>query len=77
MSSDTGDGWCVDCGDFFHLDDCGGYNPPCGVCGLCRDCCRCPFRGRGDEAEDDGVDDGDYIAERVAERDDSPPDPYG
>lgn len=32
------DGWCVDCGDEFHLDDCGGYNPPC-VCGAhCRSC---------------------------------------
>jgi len=74
MSSDTGDGWCVDCGDFFHLDDCGGYNPPCPVCGLCRSCCECDRMD--DEAEDDGVDDGDYIAGRVAERDDGPPEPY-
>ena len=35
------DGWCGECGDAFHLDDCGGYNPPCPCgCGLCRDCCR-------------------------------------
>lgn len=33
-----GDGWCVQCGDEFHLDDTGGYNPPCS-CGLhCRSC---------------------------------------
>jgi hypothetical protein len=33
-----GDGWCVDCGEEFHLDDCGGYNPPC-ACGFhCRSC---------------------------------------
>lgn len=36
---DSGDGCCAECGDFFHLDDVGGYNPlcPCG-CGLCRSC---------------------------------------
>ena len=33
-----GDGWCITCGDEFHLDDCGGYNPPCS-CGFhCRSC---------------------------------------
>lgn len=33
------DGWCHECGDEFHLDDCGGYNPPCPCgCGLCRSC---------------------------------------
>ena len=35
---------CSDCGDPFHFDDCGGYNPPCncGKCDgmLCRACCR-------------------------------------
>jgi hypothetical protein len=39
---DFGDGRCLDCGDPFHLDDTGGYNPPCacGKCvGLCRSCC--------------------------------------
>jgi hypothetical protein len=31
-------GWCLDCGEEFHYDDCGGYNPPC-VCGAhCRSC---------------------------------------
>ena len=30
---------CMDCGDEFHLDDAGGYNPPCQCgCGLCRRC---------------------------------------
>ena len=30
--------WCIDCGDDFRYDDCGGYNPPC-VCGAhCRSC---------------------------------------
>ena len=34
------DGWCLECGDPFHLDDCGGYNPPCPCgCGRCRSCC--------------------------------------
>jgi hypothetical protein len=29
---------CIECGDEFHYDDTGGYNPPC-VCGLhCRSC---------------------------------------
>jgi len=33
-----GDGWCIECGDEFHLDDIGGYNPPC-ACGYhCRSC---------------------------------------
>ena len=40
---DTGDGWCLECGEYFHLDDTGGYNPPCGCkeCGgaYCRSCC--------------------------------------
>jgi hypothetical protein len=35
------DGWCIECGDSFHLDDCGGYNPPCPGCGNCRSCCEC------------------------------------
>jgi hypothetical protein len=31
-------GWCLDCGDTFRFDDCGGYNPPC-KCGYhCRHC---------------------------------------
>ena len=35
-----GEGWCHDCGDSFHLDDTGGYNPPCPCgCGMCRGCC--------------------------------------
>jgi len=50
------DGWCVECGDAFHLDDCGGYNPPCPCgCGLCRSCCA------GNEYDDESPepDDGD------------------
>lgn len=32
------DGWCVECGEPFHYDDVGGYNPPCS-CGFhCRSC---------------------------------------
>jgi hypothetical protein len=35
---DEGDGWCIECGDEFHYDDVGGYNPPCS-CGMhCRSC---------------------------------------
>jgi hypothetical protein len=36
--------FCLECGDFFHEDDTGGYNPEC-RCGkehcvsLCRSCC--------------------------------------
>jgi len=31
--------FCDHCGDEFHFDDTGGYNPPC-RCGLnCRSCC--------------------------------------
>lgn len=34
------DGWCLECGEEFHLDDTGGYNPPCPCgCGCCRHCC--------------------------------------
>lgn len=43
-----GDGHCDECGDAFHLDDCGGYNPPCRCgCGRCRSCCE------ADERDDD------------------------
>lgn len=31
---------CPECGDEFHYDDVGGYNPPCSCCGVCRSCCR-------------------------------------
>lgn len=42
------DGYCIDCGEEFHLDDTGGYNPPCPCgCGLCRSCCA------GAQAEED------------------------
>lgn len=50
---DESDGWCLECGDPFHLDDCGGYNPPCYKCGLCRDCCRTSDFGCDAEREDD------------------------
>lgn len=49
------DGWCIDCGDAFHLDDCGGYNPPC-VCGFhCRSCHEA--EERDEDAYEDGYDD--------------------
>lgn len=47
---DDEDGWCVECGDEFHLDDTGGYNPPCQGCGLCRSCCECD--GEKDDYEE-------------------------
>jgi hypothetical protein len=28
------DGWCLECGEEFHFDDTGGYNPPC-YCKAC------------------------------------------
>lgn len=53
---DDTDGWCLECGNPFHLDDCGGYNPPC-PCGsrCCRSCCgpdHLPGH-RDDDDEDD------------------------
>lgn len=30
--------WCIDCGESFRYDDCGGYNPPCKCGAHCRDC---------------------------------------
>lgn len=29
------DGYCFECGEEFHLDDTGGYNPPC-ECKICQ-----------------------------------------
>lgn len=47
-----GEGWCVECGDEFHLDDCGGYNPPC-ACGLhCRSCHEADINGPDDDYDD-------------------------
>lgn len=49
---------CPDCGDEFHLDDTGGYNPPCPCgCGCCRSCHDANASedlewGSGDENED-------------------------
>lgn len=44
------DGWCLECGDEFHLDDCGVYYPPCPGCGLCWYCCEChEFKGDEDD----------------------------
>jgi len=38
VDDDEYDDFCVDCGDEFHYDDIGGYNPPCS-CGMhCRRC---------------------------------------
>ncbi len=38
---DAPDGWCLECGETFRLDDTGGYNPPCPCgCGACRGCHR-------------------------------------
>lgn len=42
-----GDGFCGECFEPFHLDDCGGYNPPCTCHGLCRSCCEA--MGRDDD----------------------------
>jgi hypothetical protein len=52
---DFGDGWCLECGDTFRLDDMGGYNPPCeckecqGM--YCRNCCREDRYGPEDDDE--------------------------
>ena len=51
-----GDGWCVECGEEFHLDDVGGYNPPCS-CGFhCRHC-HDAVEGRFDPDDDYPEDD--------------------
>jgi len=52
------DGWCYECGDEFHLDDTGGYNPPCPCgCGRCRDCCDDDSEPLGDDDDYDPRDD--------------------
>ncbi len=52
-----GDGFCVECGDEFHLDDTGGYNPPCS-CGMhCRSCHAAEFDR--DDLDDDYPEDDD------------------
>ncbi len=54
VGDELNDGYCDDCGEAFHLDDCGGYNPPCncGKCDsegrLCRACCRANMDLEGD-----------------------------
>jgi len=53
------DDFCVECGDAFHYDDIGGYNPPC-ACGMhCRSCHEA-IEGRRDPDNDDERDDDDY-----------------
>lgn len=48
-----GDGWCIECGDEFHLDDVGGYNPPCS-CGLhCRSCHEAEMYDRDEDDYDE------------------------
>lgn len=45
------DDFCVECGDPFHYDDVGGYNPPC-ECGFhCRSCHEA-VEGRRDPDDD-------------------------
>lgn len=48
--------FCVDCGDTFRYDDCGGYNPPC-VCGA--HCRRCHELAQRDDEPCDDKDDSD------------------
>jgi hypothetical protein len=53
---ENSEGWCIDCGEEFHSDDCGGYNPPCS-CGLhCRSCHEAEIRDM-DDYDDDYEDD--------------------
>jgi len=48
------DGYCYECGDAFHFDDCGGYNPPCPCgCGRCRSCCAADATAEDDYAYDE------------------------
>ena len=60
--------WCLECGEEFHDDDTGGYNPECRCgaewcVGICRSCCHAlgekyppdddgPIRGLGAAAGD-------------------------
>ncbi len=56
MDDYDGDDFCIDCGETFRYDDCGGYNPPC-LCGFhCRSCHEAAER----EDDDDGYDEDDY-----------------
>lgn len=52
------DGWCLECGEEFHFDDTGGYNPPCycKTCGgaVCRSCH--PWNDGPDDDEPDARD---------------------
>lgn len=44
---------CYECGDEFHYDDIGGYNPPCPCgCGRCRSCCRAESDQDNDDWQD-------------------------
>jgi len=44
---------CPDCGDVFHWDDCGGFNPPSPHgCGVCTKCCRLAHRNKTRAVED-------------------------
>lgn len=63
---DIDDDFCIDCGDVFHYDDIGGYNPPCS-CGMhCRRCHELAQRGDDDFFDDDERDDEEF--ERATER---------
>jgi hypothetical protein len=59
MTDFDGDGWCIECGDVFHYDDCGGYNPPCACGEHCR-ACHEAVEGRRDPDYDDDPDDQFY-----------------
>lgn len=62
-ASDLDDEWCVECGDPFHYDDCGGYNPPC-ECGMhCRDCHDAMERSNNNDGFGYDVDDHNYYPE--------------
>ena len=57
-----GDGWCIECGEEFHLDDTGGYNPPCSCgfhCRHCHDAVEGRFDPDDDYPEDDYPEDDD------------------
>lgn len=58
------DNYCGECGDEFHLDDCGGYNPPCSCgCGCCRSC-HDAYEDAEDHWQDDDSSDADTPVER-------------
>jgi hypothetical protein len=67
---------CHECGDEFHYDDTGGYNPPCPCgCGRCRWCCNAESERDEDDWQDyeirPGIEPGESFIENLSGDDDA------